>query len=150
MSWQYRAYAQEEFNLYVLFPWMKRKLNFLNWSFNLIYFLWGCDNVTEPTRQAVHFWNFDKSLPHRKRRFKSHNMGLLTTHFNCGGTVWGWNSISSGIYCCVVKPMSTEISEVRAAYIIRSMSEYGGNSLLGYSYMLKDFNLHVNNDQYIC
>jgi hypothetical protein len=34
-----------------------------------------------------------------------------------------WTSESFGIYCRVVKSMSTDISEVRAASIIGSMSE---------------------------
>jgi hypothetical protein len=48
---------------------------------------------------------------------KKHNMQKKTTSRKV------WSSEYSGIYCRVVKPMSTDVSEVRAASIIRAMSE---------------------------
>jgi hypothetical protein len=46
-----------------------------------------------------------------------------------------WSSESSGIYCCVVKSMSTDVSEVRAASIIRAMTRR--------QYIAEDSELHT-------
>jgi hypothetical protein len=103
-------------------PKMKQRIPFIN---SLSSFIFNCAHFETATAQkrletGIPYLKFTpESYPMRGRRIAKHpvywDLKLLLRRV--------WSSVSSGMYCRVLNWMSTDVSEVLSASIIRAMTE---------------------------